>query len=292
MFPENAPRPIPIASRTAPSAQACPDQPRGTSGGRWEAFLINLGRATERYAFVERQLRDVGIEFTRVEAVDGNALTFPIPEVSECSYKALHGRYISPSEVGCYLSHIKAIDLFLATNLDYCLILEDDAVLEKDVKAIINSAIAYHDDWDVLRLSTVNTGKHFIVREMNNRGLGVCFTREKGAAGYVLNRRAAKRFRKWLLPMRLAYDIVFDLEYFLGLKALAVKPFPIGQRTAFTSQIQSSIRKLPAWRYISVFPFRTVIEVSRVACRVSLYLWLLLRPFVSSGSRSRRASRV
>jgi glycosyl transferase, family 25 len=271
------------------SAQACPDQPPGATDDRWATFLINLDRATERYAFIERQLRNLGITFTRISAIDGNALTLPIPEVSEWSHKLLHGRYISPSEVGCYLSHIKAIDLFLATNLDYCLILEDDAVLDKDLKAIINAAIAYHDDWDILRLSTVNTGRHFIVRKIKNRGLGVCFTREKGAAGYVLNRRAARRFRRWLLPMRLAYDIAFDLEYFLGLKALAVKPLPISQRTEFATQIQTSIRKLPAWRYLTVFPFRTILEVSRVVCRISLYLWLLLKPLVSSGSRSRQA---
>ena len=89
--------------------------------------------------------------------------------------------------------------------------------------------------------------------------------------------------------MRLAYDIAFDLEYLLGLRALAVKPLPISQRTEFATQIQTSIRKLPAWRYLTVFPFRTILEVSRVVCRISLYLWLLLKPLVSRGSRSRQA---
>lgn len=244
---------------------------------RWRAFVINMEHAVERYAFLERQLRQAGIEFSRVDGVDGRKLTFPMPGVSEWSYRILHGRYLSSTEVGCYLSHIKAIDQFLATELDYGLILEDDALLNVNLKDIIDAAIEFKDDWDVLRLSTVNSGKRFITHRMNGLGLGVCFTREKGAAGYVLNRRAAKTFRKFLLPMRLAYDIAFDLEYLVGLKALGVEPLPINQRTEFASQIQFSIRKLPAWRYLTVLPFRASMEIARFVCRAALYLRLRLK---------------
>jgi glycosyl transferase family 25 len=244
------------------------------TGPRWGAFVINLKQAVDRWAFLEPQLHDAAIEFTRVEAVDGKLLTFPMREVSELSYKLLHGRYLSRPEVGCYLSHLKAIRLFLDTDLDYCLILEDDAALSPRLKAVVNSAIKYGDDWDILRLSTVNSGKRFSVVRTDDCRLGVCFTREKGAGAYVLNRRAASVFLKRLLPMRLAYDIAFDLEYLMGLKALGADPLPVVQTTGFDTQIQTTIRKLPAWRYLTVFPVRMLLEISRVVCRLSLYLRL------------------
>jgi len=38
----------------------------------------------------------------------------------------IHKKIITPSEVGCTLSHIKALEAFLGTEEEYCLILEDD----------------------------------------------------------------------------------------------------------------------------------------------------------------------
>lgn len=267
-------------AQTMTSASLSPQQTRSDPAAakpRWEAFVINLARAAERWAFMERQLRALAIPFHRVEAVDGQTLRFPMPEVSDSSYRYLHGRHLSPSEVGCYLSHIKAIDIFLAGDLDYALILEDDALMERDIGAVIDAALDCRGDWDILRLSTVNTGRYFPVTRVAGRALGVCFTREKGAAGYVLSRRAAQLFRERLMPMRLAYDIAFDLEYLMGLKALGAMPMPINQETRTDTQIQYNIRKLPAWRYLTVFPFRAAIETARVVSRLGLYLLLRFR---------------
>lgn len=45
--------------------------------------------------------------------------------------KAVKGRLkaLTPGELGCTLSHIKALELFLASEEDFALILEDDAIL-------------------------------------------------------------------------------------------------------------------------------------------------------------------
>jgi glycosyl transferase family 25 len=246
--------------------------------GDWSAFVINLKRAPERWQHVSSQLAAIGVPYARVEGIDGKALTFPIPEFSALSYKVLHGRYVNPFEVGCYLSHLAAIDRFLKSGKAYGLIMEDDATISPDLRAIVDAAITYGDDWDVLRLSSVNTGRRFAVADLGDGlSLGVCLTREKGAAGYVLSRKAATVFAKRLLPMRLAYDIAFDLEFFWGLRALGVDPLPIQQKTGFKSQIQRDVSKLPAWRYLTVFPYRVGLEGARIFCRSLLYVRLRLK---------------
>lgn len=40
---------------------------------------------------------------------------------------------LAPSELGCSLSHLKALELFLESKDDYALILEDDAILRNDL---------------------------------------------------------------------------------------------------------------------------------------------------------------
>ena len=38
------------------------------------------------------------------------------------------GRGLQPGEVGCYLSHKKAIEQFLSTDAPYAIVFEDDAI--------------------------------------------------------------------------------------------------------------------------------------------------------------------
>ncbi len=79
----------------------------------------------------------------------------------------------------------------------------------------------------MLRLSSVNHGKWWPVRKMGVHSLAVCLTREKGAGGYLVDRKTEACMVKKLLPVRLAWDIAFDLEGLLGFKTLGVYPLPV-----------------------------------------------------------------
>jgi len=86
-----------------------------------------------------------------------------------------------------------------------------------------------------------------------------------------------------LLPMRLAWDIAFDLEWFLGFKTLGISPMPITQESDFETQIQQDLNLIKSKgykKYITVFPFRLVLEVSRLLYRSIrlLKLKLIQRP--------------
>ncbi len=246
--------------------------------GTWSAYVINLARAPERWRHVSSQLAAASIPFQRIEAIDGKALSLPVAGFSPRSYALLHGRYANLFEVACYQSHLAAMAAFLASGDEHALILEDDVTVSADLAAIVGAARGHAGSWDILRLSTVNRGRWFPVIDIGGgASLGVAMTREKGAGGYMVNRRAAETFARRLVPMRLAYDIAFDLEYFYGLRALAVLPVPIRQKTGFKSQIQADVAKLPSWRYFTVFPYRAALESSRFVCRGALYAWLRLK---------------
>jgi glycosyl transferase family 25 len=233
-------------------------------------YLINMDKATDRLADMERKTQKIGLSFERMAGVDGRKLSFPTPEFSEISYKVLHGRRTIPPEVGCYLSHVECARRLLASNADLALILEDDVSFEQDFLDSVDSAALHRDDWDILRLTTVNRGRKYAFRNLKSgRKLAIALTREKGAGAYVINRKAARWIVEKLMPMRLAYDIAFDLEYLSGLRAAFIYPLVASQHSDHETQIQTNIKqyKLPVWRYLTVLPYRTYLEVTRFIMR-------------------------
>ena len=243
-----------------------------TAAPAFVTYVINMDSATERMAHMAAELRRVGISFIRQPGVVGMELPYPNENFSDWSYKYLHGRRWAPRELGCYLSHIQCLRNFLQTDAPYALILEDDVKLDDNIKEILESAIEHASGWNMLRLSSVNRGKWWPVRKLGSHSLAVCLTREKGAGGYLVDRKAAACMLKKLLPMRLAWDIAFDLEWLLGFKTLGVYPLPVQQKTEFESQIQNDLRMIKftsKWIYITVMPFRFFLELQRFFYRVA-----------------------
>lgn len=251
------------------------------SQARLAVYLINMDGADERMAAMRDKLARANLPFRRIAGIDGRTLHFPIPEFSERGYRLLHGRRTSPAEVGCYLSHVFCARAFLESDADLALILEDDVSFDSDFVEILDLAAMHRGLWNILRLSTVNRGRKFPVRPLaGGRSLAVSLTREKGAGAYVVDRRAAAWITTDLIPMRLAYDIAFDLEYLTGLRACFVAPVPASQVSDHLTQIQSTrlLYKLPRWRYLTVLPYRAGLELTRLACRG----WRLLGARLSS----------
>lgn len=236
--------------------------------GGIRAYVINMDAARERWRLMEEQLQRLDMDYERFPGVNGRALDASHPDFSDTSYKLLHGRRFNAGEIGCYLSHVGALKAFLATDRDHALILEDDVAIDPATPHLIAEAVAA-GGWDVLRLSTVNRGRKFPYRKLSNgHALAVALTREKGAGAYVVNRKAAQWMAS-LLPIRMAWDYAFDLEYLAGLRASFVTPIPCDQNTGMPTQIQINLKafKMPRWRYFTVFPFRAFLETSRFTHR-------------------------
>ena len=64
-----------------------------------------------------------------------------------------------PGEVGCYLSHKKAIEQFLSTDAPYAIVFEDDAipnVLEKTVATIIEKFLKHNNSASAVNLGAMD----------------------------------------------------------------------------------------------------------------------------------------
>ena len=83
-----------------------------------DCYVINLDQETLRWKNCELQARKFGLEITRVSAVTVTDL----PQERES--------FVSSGVRAVWLSHMKCLELFLATDAPHALILEDDFQIE------------------------------------------------------------------------------------------------------------------------------------------------------------------
>lgn len=151
-------------------------------------YWINLDREVQRREYMESQFRYWEIEnHTRISAYDA---------VDDDASSYLKGRIpdnVSQNELGCCLSHLKAIKHFYEnTNDDYCLILEDD--VNMNIVKYWNftwvdffSLIPY--DWDCVQLTTICTGDIHVKLHLK-------FINDFSAAIYLITRHHAEKLMR------------------------------------------------------------------------------------------------
>jgi glycosyl transferase family 25 len=240
------------------------------------AYVINLDSASARWEHMVAAFRGADVRLVRVPAVDGGAMKLPTAELDLAGFHRWHGREINVFEVACYLSHLKAMTAFLDdTDAEHALILEDDVTPAPGIDLVIREALKSADAWSVLRMSGLSPGRPLTVRKLSG-GYSICvsFGRTKGAGAYIVNRLAARRFVDHMLPITVPYDHAVDREWFWGLKAASVLPFPISQTDGqFRSSIQhNSQQKLSrARRFGTTYPYQAFNELTRYIFRLASF---------------------
>ncbi|WP_062271135.1 glycosyltransferase family 25 protein [Endozoicomonas arenosclerae] len=103
-----------------------------------EIFLVSLQSDTSRREKLEKEFPESYPQFKLISAVDGRLVSSKEYYDSVIKYYINEGRLLSPSELGCTLSHIKALKEFLKTDKKFALILEDDVQGDDEkIKTII-----------------------------------------------------------------------------------------------------------------------------------------------------------
>lgn len=171
-------------------------------------YCISLRGAEARRALVASQVASIGIDkFTFVDAVEAKDLSYDMVArqmlyaSSDC--KKVHGRDLTLQEIACSLSHAKAYEQIAASQDEWALILEDDALF----RCTRLAAIEWQDvpsTTDVVYLSAflstrppLDPIKGMVYRATSFAG---------SAAGYLVSRSAARRLAKVAIPVIHAAD--------------------------------------------------------------------------------------
>ena len=116
--------------------------------------VINLDSSIDRWHSIKSQFDAFGLEVERISGVLGKALS---PEETAAVLKPIEFGYVYPlqaSEIGCFLSHRKAWEAFLASGEQWGLVLEDDATLAKKFPEVFARDDWIPDDVDCLKIGS------------------------------------------------------------------------------------------------------------------------------------------
>jgi glycosyl transferase, family 25 len=235
-----------------------------------QTWVINLDRAPDRLARISQQLQRLALPFTRLPAVDARALQAnQRAALDEPAYRRKHGMTPLLGELGCYLSHVEAMQRFLSSPAQFALVLEDDVVLHASLPAVLRGLLQHAQRWDMVKLSAVHSGTPVPVLQVApGHALAVMLSRCTGSSAYIVNRRAAQAYAAGLLPMSLPYDHVFDQGWRFGLKVRLVTPTPCGHDDQIASTIVAPVgitRKFHWTRRLPAFAYRLGNESRRLA---------------------------
>jgi len=135
-------------------------------------FCINRAIDVGRKTFMANQFKAQKISAIFIDAIDGNSLSESEAVIAGYDKVARERLYVPlhMNEIGCLLSHRKALELFIDTEEAFGVILEDDAVVSNNFIQTIQKIVTSVTPWDLIKLETRNgefVGKRIGVVEPN-----------------------------------------------------------------------------------------------------------------------------
>ena len=137
---------------------------------------------------------------------------------------------MSPSQVGCALSHIKIYKKFIQTDYNLALILEDDAVFVQnfgeELKKLILESMKYKKQ--ILLLSEL---KEFYSKPLNKIDSHeiVNVTNAFFTHSYVINKEAARSIIEFNYPVKTIADNFVFFKIYCGVKITGLNPYLLDQ---------------------------------------------------------------
>ena len=199
-------------------------------------YIINLKKDEERKKNILREIKEQNIKnYELIAAVDGNNLTEE--ELNLLTYKNKKSinpwnTKMSPSQIGCALSHIKIYRKLIKSNYDFALILEDDAYFLKDLKDRLQNFIIKNLKYkkQILLLSEL---KEFISKPLDkfNDYEVVNVTNAFFTHSYFINKKAAESIIKFNYPVKTIADNFVLFHIYCKIKITGLNPFLLGQDT-------------------------------------------------------------
>lgn len=227
-------------------------------------FYINRDKDRERRSCIEGQLAAACAWAERVPAIEGNDVPGELSKYFFHDGQAISR--LSPGEVGCYASHLRAAQTVVARGLSCGLVLEDDAIvptlLNIDLAEILDNAPF---GWDVIHLSNNPSHAYRPLVKLSRQREIVCYSRiPANMVGYLISASGAMKLlspgvREWPIDTDLRQPWQFDLQIF-GIvpklishnDALASAVLEYGER----SRLRRGLRK-PTLKYPLGNPLHT-----------------------------------
>lgn len=175
-------------------------------------ICINLLSAERRRQAIMEQATRLGLDVQFITAVSGRDLPPDVPEYDGKGRSKTHHIHLTPNEIACTLSHIKALRAFLASGAEYAVVMEDDAVMADNLAEGVHEIIRHLRGWELAKLYTPDdAGKLYPIGDKGGAGakLRAVFSKKilYGAVGWLYSRAGAERILAEAIPFRHGADV-------------------------------------------------------------------------------------
>lgn len=220
-----------------------------------KTFIINMTEDIDRKQYMSKECEKfsniLDIEF--IDAIDGRLLENTIIEeyYDEISAFKKLGRGLKLGEIGCCLSHIQIYKKIIEEKLEYCLILEDDVIIDKNLSKFLEQIDSLHIRWELILLghyscyidsieisSPVSIWNQYKLRQ----GYKLCRLLDYGYGthGYIINRKGTEKLLEHLKTFYMPIDHYTANRKILNVFSLL--PTLVKVNTNFDSNINQTKR--------------------------------------------------
>lgn len=249
----------------------CRPKERETLGDQIPVYVINLERSRDRWERLQENAAMLAINLRRIEAVEGKLLQpDELQDFDEEGFRRCHGKIAMPAEIGCYFSHIRALEVIAKAPEPFAVLVEDDVVLPPNFQSCVEK-LTHLTGWDVIKLVNHRTAAFRPFLKIDDDiAIGRCVHGPLGSsAAYVVTREGAARLLAAIRPMRVPYDVALErgwagnYEIFttdkplVGFSEVAISTIAQG-RSAYAK------RRLPPYKRLTTLFFRTTDYISRI----------------------------
>lgn len=223
----------------------------------FDVLVINLDGSDERLESVRHMLDSEAVPWRRMPAVDGR---HGMPEgaysYDQASAIIRHDRPLNTGEIGCYLSHIKALGMFLEGQAEYAVVLEDDIDIPagtfRDLGAIAKKLTdRYGDKWDCVNFgSSQRPGFQDTVFTVNSIEVRRSTYMPLSTPGIMWTRAGAKAYLSSVFGQKIRGPVDTEMRSHFARRGRSFVPAaPMTDRLDFSSEIAvSGARKQPKGR--------------------------------------------
>lgn len=235
-------------------------------------YVINLARSQDRWDALRASADKFSVDLHRVEAVEGKLLADDeLGNFDEAGFRRKHGKIALPAEIGCYFSHIRALEAIIAADDPFAVIVEDDVEFTPEFTPFIAKACRLKG-WDIIKLVNHRTAAFRSFSKLQD-GLfiGRCLHGPLGsAAAYLVTKEGAQKLLGTMRIMSLPYDVELERGWAGQYEVFTVnKPLvELSKKTTSTIAPGRSVyakKRLPTYKRLTTLLFRATDYVRRIA---------------------------
>lgn len=218
-------------------------------------YVLNVKKFHDRRIFMEKQLAQENLQAEFIFDWDADELT-----------DAVINRYFSPdnslsvAQKSCALKHITALEKVAASNSEFNLVLEDDALFGKDFSLGLQRALTQSGQFPGNKVIYIGSGGNFFTPKSQRKPEQYLYLGKRGrfADSYIIDNHTAQKRLDWIMKHKVTDPIDNQFEQIdrqLGIKIVWLED-PVVEQGSKNGLFDSALEPAPpTWLQSLLFNF-------------------------------------